>query len=111
MRRRVKALVAPVAFAAFLLAAAPAQATFHLIKIREVSAGTMANSRGDAYVELQSYSTGQSLLNGHTLTLYNATPAAATPCPFTSNVSNSQNQATVLISGFSAPITPDLLCG
>src|SRR5436305_4413694 len=112
MRRRVKALVVPVAFAAFLLAASPAQATFHLIKIREVSVGVSGPNRSDAYVELQSYSAGQSLLSGHTLTIYHATATTPppTPCTFDSNMANSQNQATALAGGFSAPVTPDLLC-
>ena len=44
-----------LAAALLLLTAAPAQATFHLIKVREVYPGTS----DDSYVELQMFAAGQ----------------------------------------------------
>ena len=76
-----------------LLAATPAQASFHLIKVREVYPGT-----GDtSYVELQMYASGQEFLTGHSLTLYNASGSAINTSSFTSGVASGANQATVLV--------------
>jgi hypothetical protein len=94
--------------AALLLAATPAQASFHLNKIREVSAGTMANGHNDAYVELQAYAAGQNFLATHTLTIYDAMPAnEVTTCTFSSMVPNGANQMTALVGGSQSPVTPD----
>ena len=82
-----------LAGAFLLLAAAPAQATFHLIKVREVHAGTS----DDSYVELQMYAAGQSLLSGHAMTLYDASGSLAHSSTFSASVPSSANQQTVLI--------------
>jgi uncharacterized membrane protein YgcG len=79
--------------ALFLLTAAPAQATFHLIKVREVHPGTS----DDSYVELQMFAAGQSLLSGHPMTLYSASGSLTHSSTFSSSVPNSANQQTVLI--------------
>lgn len=83
-----------------LLAAPSAQATFHLIKIREVYPA------GDAsYVELQMYSAGQYLVAGRHLGVYNSDGSEASNFTLPNNVSaTSRNNATVLIadSGYSA---------
>jgi hypothetical protein len=79
--------------ALLLLAAAPAQATFHLIKVREVHPGT----NDDSYVELQMFAAGQNLLGGHSMTLYNASGSQVHSSTFSATVPNSANQQTVLI--------------
>ena len=94
---------------ALLVAAPAAQATFHLIKVREVYAGTA----DDSYVELQMFAAGQSLLGGHSLTLYNASGALSHTSTFSAGVARSENQQTVLVgdSGVQAKfgIAPDLV--
>lgn len=93
-----------------LLAIAPAaQATFHLIKVREVYAGTA----DDSYVELQMFAAGQSLLSGHSMTVYNAAGALLHSSTFSSGVAHSANQQTVLIGDSAVQTTfgaaPDLV--
>jgi hypothetical protein len=94
---------------ALLVVAPTAQATFHLIKVREVYAGT----NDDSYVELQMYAAGQSLLSGHSMTLYNAAGALSHTSTFSAGVAKSENQRTVLIgdSGVQATfgVVPDLV--
>jgi len=97
------------ALAALLVAAPVAQATFHLIKVREVYAGT----NNDSYVELQMFASGQTFLTNHAMTVYDASGALVHSSKFTSGVASGQNQATVLIgdTGVQANfgVTPDLL--
>jgi hypothetical protein len=73
--------------------ASPAAATFHLIKVREVFAGSNDNS----YVELQMFAAGQSFLSGHSMTVYGPTGTLLHSSSFASTVTNSANQQTVLI--------------
>jgi hypothetical protein len=63
-------LVLPVliAIAALLLAAAPAQASFHLLKVREVHPG----AANDSYVVLQMLAKNENQLGGHSLRLYDS---------------------------------------
>ena len=93
-----------------LLAGAPAaQATFHLIKVREVSPSGGESS----YVELQMYAGGQHFLAGHSLTLYGPTGALAHTSTFSGAVANPENQRTVLVgdTGVEAAfgLKPDLV--
>jgi hypothetical protein len=85
---------------AFLVAVPAAQASFHLIKVREVYPA------GDAsYVELQMYEAGEYLVAGHHLVVYNANGSVASDFALASNVSAaSPNNATVLVadSGYAA---------
>jgi hypothetical protein len=102
--------IALLAAVAALLAAAPsAHATFHLIKVREVHPGPS----NESYVELQMYAAGQSLLGGHSLTLYSATGSLVHTSTFSSSVAHSANQQTVLIGDTAVQSTfgvaPDLL--
>jgi hypothetical protein len=76
-----------------LVAAPTAQATFHLIKVREVYAG----SADDSYVELQMYAAGQYLLAGHAMTVYDSSGKLVHSSTFTTDLANFQNQATVLV--------------
>jgi hypothetical protein len=92
-----------------LLAAAPAQASFHLMKVREVYPA------GDAsFVELQMFSAGEYLVAGHHLVAYNADGSVADDFVLPSNVSiASPNNSTILIadsgyaSAFPGGPTPD----
>ena len=100
----------PLLVAALLLfTAAPAQATFHLIKVREVH----PSSSDDSYVELQMYAAGQSVLSGHSMTLYNASGALVHSSTFSSTVPSSANQQTVLIGDTGVQtafgVAPDLV--
>src|ERR1700710_922912 len=100
----------PLLAATFLLLiAAPAQATFHLIKVREVHPGTS----DDSYVELQMYAAGQSLLGGHSMTLYNASGSLVHSSTFSSPVPSSANQQTVLVGDTGVQqafgVAPDLV--
>ncbi|HWI96588.1 MAG TPA: hypothetical protein VNS60_11030 [Solirubrobacterales bacterium] len=108
-RWRVRIGLPLLASAFLLLAAAPAQATFHLIKVREVHPGTS----DDSYVELQMYAAGQSLLSGHAMTVYNASGSLVHSSTFSASVPNSANQQTVLIGDTRVQeafgVAPDLL--
>ncbi len=108
--RRGLRLVSPLLVAAILLAFAPsAQATFHLIKVREVYAG----SSNDSYVELQMYAGGQGFLSGHAMTLYNTSGTLVHSSTFSSGVANAANQQTVLIGDTNVAtafgVAPDLV--
>jgi hypothetical protein len=108
MRRGITALL--LAGLVVALAAAPgAQATFHLIKVREVYPG----SAEDSYVELQMFSAGESLLSGHSMTVYDSSGTLVHKSTFSSSVPNSQNQATVLIGDSDTQakfgVAPDLV--
>ncbi|MFN2594602.1 MAG: hypothetical protein ABR579_06910 [Actinomycetota bacterium] len=74
MKKSTLYLAVVLSLAAGLLAvsAPPAAATFHLIKVREVYAGSTTNPTSQ-YIELQMYSPQEILLAGHTLTVYDAT--------------------------------------
>ena len=91
------------------LLCAPAFATFHLIKVREVH----PSSGEDSYVELQMYAAGQSFLSGHALRLYDSAGALVHSSTFSAGVTGSANQSTVLVgdSGVQASfgVTPDLV--
>jgi hypothetical protein len=99
---RIRARLAlPLAVLIAALVAVPAaQASFHLMKVREVYPA------GDAsYVELQMYSAGEYLVAGHHLVAYDAGGSVASDFSLPSNVSiSSPNNATVLIadSGYAA---------
>jgi hypothetical protein len=90
--RRLAALLA-AATLLLLATASPAAATFHLIKVREVFAG----SNDDSYVELQMFAAGQSFLSGHSMTVYGPTGTLLHSSTFTSIVTHSANQQTVLV--------------
>jgi hypothetical protein len=95
-RRARPRLALPVfaALMALLVAAPAAQASFHLMKVREVY------PTGDAsYVELQMFSAAEYFVAGHHLVVYNANGSVASDFSLPSNVSSSSaNNATVLIA-------------
>jgi len=109
MRRGIGFFVLATALAAVLAAAPTAQATFHLIKVREVYAGT----DDDSYVELQMFASGQTFLTNHAMTVYDANGTLVQSSKFTSGAANGQNQATVLIGDTGVQtkfgVAPDLV--
>jgi hypothetical protein len=109
MRRGIRLFVLAAALAALLVAAPAAQATFHLIKVREVYAGPS----DDSYIELQMYAAGQTFLTNHAMTVYDASGTLVHSSKFTSGIANGANQATVLIgdTGVQAKfgVAPDLV--
>lgn len=93
-RRKGQLALLFLVMAGALLAAAPAaQATFHLIQVREVYAG----NNDDSYVELQMYAAGQSLLGGHAVTIYNSSGTLIHSASFAGGVAQGDNQRTALI--------------
>jgi hypothetical protein len=111
MRRRVRAVrivvVAGLALAGLAFAAAPAQAIFHFMKIREVHEGGASAD----YVELQMYAGGQNFVSGHYLVAYDGGGTQFGPTyQFPSNAGNGENQRTILVAD-SNPIgvTPDFV--
>jgi hypothetical protein len=96
-------LIASAFLAASLLAAAPASATFHLMKIREVSSGTgVADS---SYVEIQAYSPFQNFLsNGAKVAVCNDI-CSIVPAEFTgfTDVASGANQMTVVVGDSGLP--------
>lgn len=92
-----------------MIAAPAAQATFHLIKVREVYPGT----NNDSYVELQMYAGGQTFLANHAMTVYDSSGALVHSSKFTSGVTNGQNQAAILIGDSNVQskfgVAPDLV--
>jgi hypothetical protein len=95
--------------------ASSAGATFHLIKVKEVFPGTMAQPESD-YVELQAYSPFQNQIQFGQVRVYNANGTTASTFPSVvptgDPVSNNANNATALIadSGFGGAfpgVTPD----
>jgi hypothetical protein len=104
-------MTALAALGAALLAAPAAQASFHLISIREVYPGSAAHP-DSGYVELQMYASGQDLVAGRALTVYDAGGTQIGAFAFAGNVSNAANQQTILIgdSGVQSAfgVAPDL---
>jgi len=109
VRWRARLCLPLLAISLLLLIAAPAQATFHLIKVREVYPG----ANDDSYVELQMFAGGQNFLSGHAMKLYNASGTLIHTSTFSSTVPNAANQQTVLIGDTkvqqSFGVAPDLV--
>jgi len=86
----------------------PAQASFHLMKIREIH----PDSAQADYIELQMTEVGQNLIAGQTLTTYMANGMAFDSLTFPSNVAFSESQRTILVStGDPIGVTPDFAIG
>jgi hypothetical protein len=98
-----------LAGAALLLVPSVASASFHLIKVREVYAG----QSDDSYVELQMFASGQYLLGGHSMTLYNSSGSLVHTSTFSSSLAHFANQQTILIGDTAVQsefgVAPDLL--
>jgi hypothetical protein len=90
----------------WLCAAAPAQASFHIMQIREVHEGGAAAD----YVVLQMYAPGQNLVGTHHLRFYDAAGNPFADYTVPSNVSNGADQSTILLAGTGAiGVTPDFV--
>jgi hypothetical protein len=79
------------------LGTTPAAATFHLMQIREVYAGS-ASAPEAQYVELQMWSAGQNLVEGHILRSYDAKGNVTGTSTFSHDVSGEANQSTLLLA-------------
>jgi hypothetical protein len=100
-----RGLAAVVAAAALLGLAAPAQATYHLMSVREVA--TNPAGPNSSYIELQMYSPGQTHVTGHAVTFYTATGSLLASFVLTSDVPNGDNNRTILIGDTATAGTPD----
>ncbi len=100
-RRRWRALLLIVGVVAgTTIAAAPAQANFHLMKIREVYPGTGAN---DSYVELQMVAGGQNLVLNHQISVWNASGTSHQTFLMDDDVDDGDNNATIVIGEGNSP--------
>lgn len=93
--------------------AAPAAASFHLMRIVQVYGGDIDHPDAQ-YVVLQMCTGGQNFVAGHSIRFFDASGAAVgTPATFTTFVQNSASQSKILIGTTSVQtifgVTPDLL--
>lgn len=100
--------IALVAVLVGLCVAAPvANASFHLIKVREVAprpAGT-----NSAFIELQMYAPGQTQLAGRDIRIYNGSGVQVTSFPLPANAGNGETQRSFLIGDDATPGGADLV--
>jgi len=90
-----RGLAIAVALGALWVAAAPAEATFHLMKIREVGQGGAGVAD---YVVLQMYSPGQSFVAGKQIRTYDSLGAVQDTFTFPADVSQGDNQRTIYVA-------------
>jgi len=86
-------LALALAASALGMAPAAAEATFHLISIREVYPGSTPSPEAE-YVELQAYASGQNLVGGHSIDFFDTSGGKLGTATFGSDVSNGGNQST-----------------
>jgi hypothetical protein len=91
-RVRTRTCLALAACAACGLSAAPAQATYHLMKITEVGQTT------NDYVVLQMYAPGQNLVAGKSIRTYNAFGLVQDTFTFPGNVAFGDTQRTIYVA-------------
>jgi hypothetical protein len=97
-----------------LVSASAAQASFHLVKVREVFPGSVAHPQS-GYVELQMFSSGQTFVHFGVLEVLSANGTLLHSFTPPSNVSNGASQSAVLIADseyaaqFPTAPTPDFL--
>ena len=101
------ALVASLAAGGLVASSPPAQASFHLMMIREVSAGSDTGPTGD-FVELQMYESGQHFVAGKEVRIFKdgMLEASAT---FVGNVANGANQASILVASADSGLIADAI--
>jgi hypothetical protein len=97
--RRIASSVAALAAVCglALVQAKISQASFHLMQVREVYPGSVANPASE-YVELQMWSPGQNLVSGHPLHIFDSTGMETGGANFAANVPNGSNQSTLLLA-------------
>jgi hypothetical protein len=82
---------------------ASASASFHLMKIREVSIGSTGAGFNDAFVELQMHAGGQQFVSGKELRYYDASGDLAATFTFPGNAGSGQSQRTILVGDSGVP--------
>jgi hypothetical protein len=97
-RLRLAGVCAGFVGAAAVTAAAPgeARASFHLMKVREIYAGSLADPNVQ-YVELQMYSGGQNFVGGHSVLVFSANGRQVGTFMFQDGLGSGANQSTILI--------------
>jgi hypothetical protein len=110
MKVALSGVVGATAAIASLALPTVASATFHEMVVREIFPGSTANP-GQDYIELQMYASGQSLVSGHSATIYSANGTLVDTETFSNNVANAESQRTILIGAASTVVgvTPDLV--
>lgn len=96
-RHSLIALATVLTLSALVPASAPA--AFHEMKVREVFPG----GGPSGYVELQMYSAGQTVVDGHHIRVYDNTGVESYDFEFSGNAMNGQSQRTILVGGASIP--------
>lgn len=94
MQSRLTAVV--LAALAGLLLVPVAQASFHLVQVREVYTGAAGSDA--EYVELQMWAGGQDLVAGHKVRTYDETAKLTGTSTFAANVARGSNQSTILLA-------------
>jgi hypothetical protein len=100
LRGRIALALAALAMAVGLFVAQgprPAGAVFHLMVIEEVMAGVPGDPNAQ-YIELRMISSGQNLVSGTTIEVYDATGTLVGSWTFPANVANGANNARILIA-------------
>jgi uncharacterized protein len=87
-------IVSALVMGALMAAPAASQGAFHLIKVSEVN---YASDFQDRFVELQMYSSGQALVGGHHLRIYDAAGAVQGDYELPNDVANGGTQRTITI--------------
>ena len=96
-RIRIRTCLALVACVACVLLAAPAQASFHLIQVREVYAGS-ATDLEEEFIELQMYAPGQVQVQQADVMICNIGACPITVVDLPSPVALGDSQRTVLLA-------------
>jgi hypothetical protein len=104
MRRGVAATIGTVL--ALLAGASVAHASFHLMKVNEVSAGSGADA---SFVELKMIAAGQNHVSTHKLSVYDQMGSPVDTYTFATDVANSNNQQTILIADTNGPSGADFV--
>lgn len=94
-RRLLVTLIA--SFAGALALAAPTQATFHFMLLREVYPGTGSSPEAE-YVELQMYSSGQELVKNHQVHFFDAGGGSLGSVSFDDDVARGVSQSTIVLA-------------
>ena len=95
-RGGVRGLALAISAAVVLAIPSPAAAAFHLTKVSEVYAGTGIAGTDD-YIELQAFESGQNLVGGHEITVYDDNGVLVHTFAFPGDAPNAQTQRTILV--------------
>ena len=100
---RIACLVA-VMGASLVVTSGTAHALFHLMKVREVFAGT-STAPAAQFIELQMYAENQRFLAGHEVVVFDAAGTEVQAFTFTGPMANGANQSYVLVATEEAEAT------